>query len=104
MDGLSVYGYIAPTKMKIVTAFTPSEVPVKDTEAIMIFKALHLAFYRAVSNPFLRLGLSETETIDTAKLLNSNDKKWKLLEREVNKVAEATGPPAPVPPKPSRPV
>jgi len=36
MDGLSVYGYITPTKMKIVTAFTQSEATVKDSEVIMV--------------------------------------------------------------------
>jgi len=92
MDALSVYGYITPSKMKVVAAFTQSEAAVKDSEVIMIFKALHLAYYRATSNPFLRLGLSETEAADPVKLLKSNDNKWKRLEREVNRVAESAGP------------
>jgi hypothetical protein len=65
-----------------------------------IFKALHLAYYRAASNPFLRLGLSEADALDPVKLLRSNGNKWKRLEREVNKVAESAGSSA----RPNRPV
>jgi hypothetical protein len=65
-----------------------------------VFKAFHLAYYRAVSNPFLRLGLSDDALGDPVQLLQSDDNKWKQLEREVNKVAQALGPA----PKPNRPV
>jgi len=100
VDGLSVYGYLTPSKMKMVATFTQSEAAVKDSEVIMIFKALHLAYYRAASNPFLRLGLSDADATDPVKLLQSNDNKWKRLEREVNKVAESAGPAS----RPIRPV
>jgi hypothetical protein len=36
MDALSVYGYITPSKMKVVAAFTQSEAAVKDSEVIMV--------------------------------------------------------------------
>jgi len=36
MDALSVYGFITPSKMKIVATFTQSEAAVKDSEVIMV--------------------------------------------------------------------
>lgn len=36
MDGLSIYGYITPTKVKIVASFTLSETYPKDSEVIMV--------------------------------------------------------------------
>ena len=75
MEDVAVYGYITPLKVKIILALALSDSVVKDLEIItvpsitrpskflpslmhtfsQIFKAFHMAYYSAISNPFLRL-------------------------------------------------
>ncbi|TEB30241.1 hypothetical protein FA13DRAFT_579058 [Coprinellus micaceus] len=55
MEDVAVYGYVTPLKVKIVLALALSDSVVKDVEVIMLFKAMHMAYYNAISNPFLRL-------------------------------------------------
>jgi len=52
VDDVAVYGYITPLKLKIVIALALSDSVVRDMEINLIFKALHMAYYAAVSNPF----------------------------------------------------
>ncbi|KAJ7638787.1 Sedlin [Roridomyces roridus] len=52
MQDVAVYGYITPLKVKIVIALALSDSVVRDMEINLIFKALHMAYYSAVSNPF----------------------------------------------------
>jgi len=97
LDEIAVYGYLTPTKLKIVVALTVTDAVVKDSEVMMLFRALHTAFYRCVSNPFLRLGLTESATNDTAQLLKSTriDDRTKALQRRVDEIARAVGPALP---------
>ncbi|KAJ7228684.1 Sedlin, N-terminal conserved region-domain-containing protein, partial [Mycena pura] len=58
MEDVAVYGYITPLKVKIVIALALSDSVVHDAEVNLIFKALHMAYYSAISNPFLKLEAS----------------------------------------------
>ncbi|KAH0840122.1 trafficking protein particle complex 2 [Lanmaoa asiatica] len=58
MDDVAAYGYVTPLKVKIVLALPLTDAVVRDAEVIMTFKALHIALYQAVSNPFLRLDIA----------------------------------------------
>jgi DNA-binding GntR family transcriptional regulator len=62
--------------------------------APQIFRAFHDAFYKSASNPFLRLGLSDTAANDPAQLFQSADGKerTKALLRRVDAIADAVGP------------
>ncbi|KDQ29000.1 hypothetical protein PLEOSDRAFT_1015429, partial [Pleurotus ostreatus PC15] len=55
MEDVAVYGYITPLKVKIILALALSDAVVRDLEITTIFKALHMAYYSAISNPFLKL-------------------------------------------------
>jgi len=68
-----------------------------DGSTYQLFRALHTAFYRCVSNPFLRLGLTENATSDTAQLLRSTriDDRTKALQRRVDQIAQVVGPALP---------
>ncbi|CAK5275560.1 unnamed protein product [Mycena citricolor] len=58
MEDVAVYGYITPLKVKIVVSLALSDSVVRDLEMTMIFKALHMAYYSAISSPFLKLDAS----------------------------------------------
>jgi len=98
-----VYGYITPLKVKIVLALALTDSVVKDMDILtvratsyssspmntglfygQIFKAMHTAYYNAISNPFLRLENS-IEDASPYPLLGSS--KWKLFRRRVDEVA-----------------
>ncbi|KIK30640.1 hypothetical protein PISMIDRAFT_670715 [Pisolithus microcarpus 441] len=95
MDDVAAYGYITPLKVKVVIALALTDSVVRDADIIMIFKALHMSFYQAVSNPFLKLdGVSES-TADYSPYQAVGSTKWKRLRRMVDEIHRALGASAP---------
>ncbi|KAJ8583770.1 Sedlin [Rhizopogon salebrosus TDB-379] len=82
MDDIAAYGYITPLKVKIVLALPLTDSVVRDAEVIMTFKALHLAYYHASSNPFLRL-YNTPASVGSAK--------WKCFRQKVDEISRAVG-------------
>ncbi|KAG8877626.1 hypothetical protein FRB98_006607 [Tulasnella sp. 332] len=89
MEDLAVYGWISPSKLKIVIALALTDAVVKDKEILTIFKALHLAYHRALSNPFLRLDAPAEVLNDPAALLISGNARWKSLTKRVDAIGKA---------------
>jgi len=106
LEDVAVYGYITPLKVKIVLALALTDSVVKDMDILtvrttshssklmniglfysQIFKAMHTAYYNAMSNPFLRLenSIVVSEDISPYPLLGSS--KWKLFRRRVDEIA-----------------
>ncbi|KZS94141.1 Sedlin [Sistotremastrum niveocremeum HHB9708] len=91
MEDVAVYGYITATKVKIVAVLVLSDSIVRDAEVITIFKALHVAYQQSLANPFLKLYVSEAAGQDPAQLLQSNNGRWKGLQKRVERIAKAVG-------------
>ncbi|KAF5364257.1 hypothetical protein D9756_000651 [Leucocoprinus leucothites] len=89
MEDVAVYGYITPLKVKIVLALALTDSVVKDLDIIAIFKAMHMAYFSAISNPFLRLESNTESSGDTSPYLLVGGGKWKSFRRRVDEVARA---------------
>lgn len=105
MEDVAVYGYITPLKVKIVLALALSDSVVRDVEITMvrqfsvtyididpltptqIFKSLHMAYYSAISNPFLRLDSHPDTTNDHSPYLLVGSPKWKNFRRRVDEIS-----------------
>ena len=61
------------------------------TILFQIFKALHIAYQQALSNPFLRLYASPEATGDATALLSSAGDRWKGLKRRVDDIGRVVG-------------
>ncbi|KAH7914312.1 trafficking protein particle complex 2 [Hygrophoropsis aurantiaca] len=90
MDDVAAYGYITPLKVKIVIALALTDSVVRDAELISAFKALHMALYHAVSNPFLKLDAATTSNEQYPYLL-AGGPKWKNFRRRVDEISRALG-------------
>ncbi|KAH6914934.1 trafficking protein particle complex 2 [Coprinopsis sp. MPI-PUGE-AT-0042] len=88
MEDVAVYGYVTPLKVKIVLALALTDTVVKDAEVTTIFKALHMAYYNAISNPFLALDQSPT---DQQPHILAGSPKWKNFRRRVDDIARIAG-------------
>jgi len=91
MEDVAVYGYITPLKVKIVLALALSDSVVKDLEVTMIFKALHMAYYSAVSNPFLKFDTSIEASNDHSRYLLVGSPKWKNFRIRVDEISRVVG-------------
>ncbi|KAF9222025.1 Sedlin [Gyrodon lividus] len=91
MDDVAAYGYVTPLRVKIVLALALTDSVVRDAEVIMTFKALHMAFYQAVSNPFLKLDVAFESPNDQIPYLVVGSAKWKRFRRRVDEVTRALG-------------
>jgi len=89
MEDLAVYGWIAPSKLKIVVALALTDAVVRDQDILTIFKALHLAYHHSLCNPFLRLNVSADVVNDPAALLVAGNARWKSLTRRVDAIGKA---------------
>jgi len=89
MEDLAVYGWIAPSKLKIVVAFALTDAVIKDQEVVTVFKALHLAYHQALSNPFLRLNVSPDAVNDPTALLIAGNARWGSLTKHVDAIGQA---------------
>jgi hypothetical protein len=56
-----------------------------------IFKAMHMAYYSAVSNPFLRLEAPPDATADPSQLLLASRTRWRGFEERVDEISRAVG-------------
>ncbi|KAF9483930.1 trafficking protein particle complex 2 [Pholiota conissans] len=88
MEDVAVYGYITPLKVKIVIALPLSDMVVRDADIITIFKALHMAYYSSISNPFLKLNQSSDGSSDS---LAVGSPKWKNFKRRVDEISWLVG-------------
>ncbi|KAG6337347.1 hypothetical protein ID866_1720 [Astraeus odoratus] len=95
MDDVAAYGYVTPLKMKMVIALALTDSVVRDVDVIMIFRALHMAFYQAVSNPFLKLDAAMDSTADYSPYQVVGNAKLKRLRRKVDEIYRSLGIPAP---------
>ncbi|KAF8076353.1 Sedlin, N-terminal conserved region-domain-containing protein [Lyophyllum atratum] len=91
MEDVAVYGYITPLKVKIVLALALSDSVVRDVEITMIFKALHMAYYSAISNPFLRLDVSTDVAHDHSPYLLVGSPKWKNFRMRIDEINRVVG-------------
>jgi len=91
MEDVAVYGYITPLKVKIIVALPLSDIVVKDAEITTIFKALHMAYYSSISNPFLKLDTSGDGSSEQSSLLAVGSPKWKSFKRRVDEISRAVG-------------
>ncbi|PPQ63862.1 hypothetical protein CVT24_009488 [Panaeolus cyanescens] len=92
LEDVAVYGYITPLKVKIVVALPLSDSVVKDAEISAIFKALHMAYYKAASNPFLKLDTDGEVTTDPSSPNAALGKaKWKSFQRHIDEISRAVG-------------
>ncbi|TFK75937.1 Sedlin [Pluteus cervinus] len=91
MEDVAVYGYITPLKVKIVLALALSDSVVRDIEVNMIFKALHMAYYASISNPFLKLNPTGEGSSDHSPYLLVGSPKWKSFRRRVDEIGRVVG-------------
>ncbi|KLO19769.1 Sedlin [Schizopora paradoxa] len=91
MDDFAVYGYITPLRVKIVLTIALTDNLVRDADVTMIFRALHMAYYHALANPFLRLDAPYDAVVDHTALLVQSKTQWKGFRRRVDEVARACG-------------
>ncbi|KAL0949933.1 hypothetical protein HGRIS_009960 [Hohenbuehelia grisea] len=91
MEDVAVYGYITPLKVKIVVALALSDAVVRDLDVITIFKALHMAYYNAISNPFLRLETAHDGTNEHSPYLLLSGSKWQTFKRRVDDISRLVG-------------
>ncbi|KAG6919412.1 hypothetical protein DXG01_006295 [Tephrocybe rancida] len=91
MEDVAVYGYITPLKVKIVVALALSDSVVKDVEISMIFKALHMAYYSAISNPFLKLDFPTEVAQDHSPYLLVGSPKWRNFRERVDEISRIVG-------------
>ncbi|KAF8609694.1 trafficking protein particle complex 2 [Ceratobasidium sp. AG-I] len=89
MEDLAVYGYITPTRVKIILALALADYVVRDADVVNIFKTMHSAYAAALSNPFLRLA-AQTHTGHSAPVLTSQSGKNNLGKR-VDEIVRVIG-------------
>ncbi|KAJ7283682.1 Sedlin [Mycena rebaudengoi] len=93
MEDVAVYGYITPLKVKIVIALALSDSVVRDVEVTMIFKALHMAYYSAISNPFLKLDAPADTTNDHSPYLLVGRSNWKNFRQRIDEISRVVANP-----------
>lgn len=91
MENAAVYGYITPLKVKIVLALALSDAVVRDADITTIFRALHMAYYHSVGNPFLKLNTALDVANDHSSLMLAGGAKWKGFRRRVDEIGRAVG-------------
>ncbi|EFI27697.1 trafficking protein particle complex 2 [Coprinopsis cinerea okayama7 len=85
MEDVAVYGYVTPLKVKIILAIALTDAVVKDSEVISIFKALHMAYYNAISNPFVARDRSSS---DQQLHILAGNPKWKNFRKRVDDISQ----------------
>ncbi|KAF8529193.1 trafficking protein particle complex 2 [Hysterangium stoloniferum] len=92
MEDLAVYGYVTPTRLKIVIALASSDAVVRDADVVLVFKALHSAYRRSVSNPFLKM--HSAADADAATLLSGDGtNRFEMFKQRVDEVGRAVNNP-----------
>ncbi|EJD00903.1 Sedlin [Fomitiporia mediterranea MF3/22] len=96
LQDVAVYGYVTPLKVKIILSLGLTDSVVRDADITMIFRAMHMAYFQSLANPFLRLDAPFDSTTDHTAPLTQGLKRWKGFKRRVDDVGRAVG--ANVPP------
>ncbi|KAF8913867.1 Sedlin, N-terminal conserved region-domain-containing protein [Gymnopilus junonius] len=91
LEDAAVYGYITPLKVKVVLVLPMSDSVVRDAEIITIFKALHMAYYSSISNPFLKLNCAADSNSEQSLLLAVGGPKWKNFKHRVDEICRIVG-------------
>ncbi|KAJ7179135.1 Sedlin, N-terminal conserved region-domain-containing protein [Mycena filopes] len=94
MEDVAVYGYITPLKVKIVIALALSDSVVRDVEINLLCKALHMAYYSALSNPFLKLDAPTDATNDHSPYLLVGRSNWKNFRRRLDEISRVVSNPS----------
>jgi len=89
LEDVAVYGYITPPKVKIILAFGLTDTVIKDAEVNTIFKALHMAYYSAIANPFLKLDAPPDANQTHSPYLQVGSPKWKAFRKRVDDISKA---------------
>ncbi|CAE6397784.1 unnamed protein product [Rhizoctonia solani] len=93
MEDLAVYGYITPTRVKIILALALADYVVRDADVVNIFRTLHTAYAAALSNPFYRLSAQsdlKAPTIETQAGKNNLGKRVDEIVRVIGTIPVAT--------------
>ncbi|CUA77403.1 hypothetical protein RSOLAG22IIIB_02415 [Rhizoctonia solani] len=93
MEDLAVYGYITPTRVKIILALALADYVVRDADVVNIFRILHTAYAATLSNPFYRLSAQsdlKAPTIETQAGKNNLGKRVDEIVRVIGTVPVAT--------------
>lgn len=113
MEDVAVYGYITPLKVKIVLALSLTDTIIRDGDVTMvgcltfaplssiliysqysqIFKAFHMAYYSAISNPFLKLDASNDASGEHSPSYLVGKSKWKTFRNRVDQISLLVGNP-----------
>ncbi|KIL70089.1 hypothetical protein M378DRAFT_183681 [Amanita muscaria Koide BX008] len=95
LEDVAVYGYITPLKVKIILTFAATDTVIKDVEVNMIFKAMHMAYYSSIANPFLKLDIHSDAIQTHSPYLQAGSPKWKAFRQRVDEISRAIGSNAP---------
>lgn len=87
MEDLAVYGYVTPAKLKIIIALALSDAVVRDSDIVLVFKALHSAYRRSLANPFLKL--YTPPEADSATMLISGMERFSAFRKRVEQIGQA---------------
>ncbi|KAG8762934.1 hypothetical protein FRC11_006975 [Ceratobasidium sp. 423] len=93
MEDLAVYGYITPTRVKIILALALADYVVRDADIVNIFRILHTAYVAALSNPFYRLSAQsdlKAPTIETQAGKNNLGKRIDEIVRVIGTIPVMT--------------
>jgi len=91
LEDTAVYGYVTPTRLKIVVALELADAVVRDADIVSICKAVHTAYTETLANPFLRLDVSKDGGSDPSSLLPMTSKHWLGLARRIDDLGRAIG-------------
>ncbi|CAE6480926.1 unnamed protein product [Rhizoctonia solani] len=92
MEDLAVYGYITPTRVKIILALALADYVVRDADVVNIFRTLHTAYAAALSNPFYCLSVQsdlKAPTIETQAGKNNLGKRVDEIVRVIGTIPVA---------------
>ncbi|KAH7345091.1 Sedlin [Rhizoctonia solani] len=92
MEDLAVYGYITPTRVKIILALALADYVVRDADVVNIFRSLHTTYAAALSNPFYRLSAQsdlKAPTIETQAGKNNLGKRVDEIVRVIGTIPVA---------------
>ncbi|KZV74847.1 Sedlin [Peniophora sp. CONT] len=87
MEDVVVYGYLTPLRVKIILALALTDAVVRDKDITEVFKALHIAYYRATANPFLKLRAPLDSVNDHATIMAAGGPRWTAFSKRVDEVA-----------------
>jgi len=91
LEDVAVYGYITPLRVKIILIFALTDTIIRDVEVNLIFKAMHMIYYSAIANPFLKLDIPSDASQTHSPYLQVGSSKWKVFRTRVDELSSAIG-------------